>query len=140
MPTRAIPPKGPESHASSKAQPSMQAGVLLAATSALTRMATAVWPGFTSEGPAAALAAAWLSVAGAAGGSWGAGALSDLTSPAVLLPTLSTPGGTLGALPPLVLLLAYLHAVDASVTGEGFRCRAQGSRVCGRAFTQCLQQ
>ncbi|KAJ9526321.1 hypothetical protein QJQ45_009772 [Haematococcus lacustris] len=75
----------------------VQTTVFLSLSSALARMAAALWPGLTSEGP-------WL--------------LQDLSSPPLYLATLSTPFGTLGSLLPLAIVLTYLRALDAAPSAQ----------------------
>lgn len=71
-----------------------QSLVFISFTSALRHMSTNLWPGLASEGLMG---------------------LNDLTQPPLTFsPTLSAPHGTMGALIPLGMVLAYTRAVDHS--------------------------
>ncbi|GAX79742.1 hypothetical protein CEUSTIGMA_g7183.t1 [Chlamydomonas eustigma] len=68
-----------------------QTCVFTTITTSLSRMSSSMWPGFATEGLPG---------------------LTDLTSPALFLQTLSTPYGTLGAILPLGLVLLYTSSTD----------------------------
>lgn len=71
--------------------------MLVSLTLALRQMCDALWPGMASEG----------------------GLLfKDLTSPPVILQTLSTPFGTAGAILPLAIFFVYLSVLELSAGGE----------------------
>ena len=74
-----------------------QASVFGTISLALGRMSSGMWPGLASEGCLY---------------------FTDLTSPAVLLSTLSTPFGSLGAILPLGLVLVYSSSIDLSIGGQ----------------------